>query len=348
LIDISFSFPGSCRPKSIAPRGRTKCGPVARARRGIAPGTSSRGEKQRAPGDRLPGRIADPSPTAANDGETGNHQARLETFMLLGFTHRCGENSKGYFQVWRETAGKRMRAKTPADQGGVGHSAARAGRRHRPAPPSAPWRESPWRPTRGWRRSMLQINRGGVLKGPAIGSHVREPKLMSQEPYAGIGYARRSMTRNLLERKGGCRQTADLFHTRPAALMDFPLGSRKLTSYPGDLGQFASVYTVGQSTSSRILIVTEIARTSLKVGATAALMSLARWRDRRERVKHVATSSAGPATLSTRCSFPHFNGGRGASICPAPDKRRSGFAQRHDHNQRPATPATSPQIRRRD
>ena len=38
-------------------------------------------------------------------------QARLETFTFLGFTHFCGKNSKGYFQVWRETAGKRMRAK---------------------------------------------------------------------------------------------------------------------------------------------------------------------------------------------------------------------------------------------
>jgi len=38
-------------------------------------------------------------------------QEKLETFTFLGFTHDCGENSKGYFQVWRETAGKRMRAK---------------------------------------------------------------------------------------------------------------------------------------------------------------------------------------------------------------------------------------------
>jgi group II intron reverse transcriptase/maturase len=38
-------------------------------------------------------------------------QSKLETFTFLGFTHYCGENSKGYFQVWRETAGKRMRAK---------------------------------------------------------------------------------------------------------------------------------------------------------------------------------------------------------------------------------------------
>jgi len=38
-------------------------------------------------------------------------QAKPETFTFLGFTHRCGENSKGYFLVWRETAAKRMRAK---------------------------------------------------------------------------------------------------------------------------------------------------------------------------------------------------------------------------------------------
>ncbi len=38
-------------------------------------------------------------------------RAKLETFTFLGFTHYCGENSKGYFQVWRKTAGKRMRAK---------------------------------------------------------------------------------------------------------------------------------------------------------------------------------------------------------------------------------------------
>ncbi|MFN7922034.1 MAG: group II intron reverse transcriptase/maturase [Bryobacteraceae bacterium] len=39
------------------------------------------------------------------------NQAKLATFTFLGFTHYCGENSKGYFQVWRETATKRMRAK---------------------------------------------------------------------------------------------------------------------------------------------------------------------------------------------------------------------------------------------
>jgi RNA-directed DNA polymerase len=38
-------------------------------------------------------------------------KGKLNTFTFLGFTHYCGENSKGYFQVWRETAGKRMTAK---------------------------------------------------------------------------------------------------------------------------------------------------------------------------------------------------------------------------------------------
>src|SRR6202022_3191921 len=38
-------------------------------------------------------------------------KGKLNTFTFLGVTHYCGENSKGYFQVWRETAGKRMTAK---------------------------------------------------------------------------------------------------------------------------------------------------------------------------------------------------------------------------------------------
>ena len=38
-------------------------------------------------------------------------KGKLETFQFLGFTHYCGENSKGYFTVWRETVKKRMRAK---------------------------------------------------------------------------------------------------------------------------------------------------------------------------------------------------------------------------------------------
>ena len=40
-------------------------------------------------------------------------QAKLETFTFLGFTHRCGKNSKGYFQVWRE------HASTLASKGGA-------------------------------------------------------------------------------------------------------------------------------------------------------------------------------------------------------------------------------------
>src|SRR5579859_4591690 len=49
------------------PRGCTKGGPVAQARRGIAPGTSSSGEKQRTLGDGLPGGIVDAIPTPATD-----------------------------------------------------------------------------------------------------------------------------------------------------------------------------------------------------------------------------------------------------------------------------------------
>jgi RNA-directed DNA polymerase len=38
-------------------------------------------------------------------------KGKPETFQFLGFTHYCGQNSKGHFTVWRETVSKRMRAK---------------------------------------------------------------------------------------------------------------------------------------------------------------------------------------------------------------------------------------------
>ena len=38
-------------------------------------------------------------------------EGKAETFTFLGFTHYCGTNSKGQFEVWRRTAAKRMRAK---------------------------------------------------------------------------------------------------------------------------------------------------------------------------------------------------------------------------------------------
>ena len=38
-------------------------------------------------------------------------EGKPETFTFLGFTHYCGMNSKGQFNVWRRTAGKRMAAK---------------------------------------------------------------------------------------------------------------------------------------------------------------------------------------------------------------------------------------------
>src|SRR5258707_10959364 len=49
------------------PGDRTKCGSAGQARRGVAPGTGSRGEEQRAPGDRLSRGIADAYPTPATD-----------------------------------------------------------------------------------------------------------------------------------------------------------------------------------------------------------------------------------------------------------------------------------------
>jgi RNA-directed DNA polymerase len=38
-------------------------------------------------------------------------EGKPETFTFLGFTHYCGENSVGYFVVWRRTTAKRMTAK---------------------------------------------------------------------------------------------------------------------------------------------------------------------------------------------------------------------------------------------
>ena len=38
-------------------------------------------------------------------------QPQPEPFTFLGFTHFCGENTRGYFDVWRKTAAKRMCAK---------------------------------------------------------------------------------------------------------------------------------------------------------------------------------------------------------------------------------------------
>jgi hypothetical protein len=75
-------------------------------------------------------------------------EAKPETFTFLGFTHYCGMNGKGQFNVWRRTAGKRMAAKlaqlaTALHQrmhapGGPGRRVASAGRfRLLPIPRSA-------------------------------------------------------------------------------------------------------------------------------------------------------------------------------------------------------------------
>ena len=58
-------------------------------------------------------------------------QAKLETFTFLGFTHRCGENRKGLFSGLAGNGRKADEGQAPADQAGVAHSDARAGRRHR-------------------------------------------------------------------------------------------------------------------------------------------------------------------------------------------------------------------------
>src|SRR5678816_3960709 len=50
-----------------SPGGCTKGGPLATARRGIAPGKGPRREERRAPGDSLSRGIADSSPAAAAD-----------------------------------------------------------------------------------------------------------------------------------------------------------------------------------------------------------------------------------------------------------------------------------------
>jgi DNA invertase Pin-like site-specific DNA recombinase len=60
----SWAYPDRNRSP---PPGRTKGGPIAQARRRITPGTGSRGERQRTPGDGLPRGIADPFPTTAKD-----------------------------------------------------------------------------------------------------------------------------------------------------------------------------------------------------------------------------------------------------------------------------------------
>jgi len=49
---------------------------------------------------------------AANRKRRG--EGKPETFTFLGFTHQCGETSKGTFAIWRRTAAKRMRAKLQA------------------------------------------------------------------------------------------------------------------------------------------------------------------------------------------------------------------------------------------
>ncbi len=60
-------------------------------------------------------------------------EVKPETFVFLGFTHYCGTTSKGVFTVWRQTAGKRMRAKLKQIK------AALMCRMHRPVAETGEW-----------------------------------------------------------------------------------------------------------------------------------------------------------------------------------------------------------------
>src|SRR5437773_9872314 len=74
--------PGLIRTEIDRRRDRTKGRPLAQARRGIAPGTSSSGEEQRTLGDGLPRGIADSSPTTTKDATI----AETNTGRRIGIT----------------------------------------------------------------------------------------------------------------------------------------------------------------------------------------------------------------------------------------------------------------------
>src|SRR5436190_7619300 len=74
--------PGLIQTEIDRRRDRTKGRPLAQARRGIAPGTSSSGEEQRTPGDGLPRGIADSSPTTTKDATI----AETNTGRRIGIT----------------------------------------------------------------------------------------------------------------------------------------------------------------------------------------------------------------------------------------------------------------------
>jgi hypothetical protein len=45
------------------------------------------------------------------DDRQRRREGEPESFAFLGFTHRCGTNSRGNFTIWRQTVRKRLEAK---------------------------------------------------------------------------------------------------------------------------------------------------------------------------------------------------------------------------------------------
>jgi group II intron reverse transcriptase/maturase len=68
---------------------------------------------------------------AVHRGKRG--AGKPDTFVFLGFTHYCGTTWKGAFTVWRQTAGRRMRAKLKEIK------AALVRRMHRPVAETGKW-----------------------------------------------------------------------------------------------------------------------------------------------------------------------------------------------------------------
>ena len=69
----------------------------------------------------------------AEENHRARGQRRPETFDFLGFTHCCGKDRQGFFQVIRLTVKKRMRATLAA----IGETLLR--RRHEPVPIIGAW-----------------------------------------------------------------------------------------------------------------------------------------------------------------------------------------------------------------
>src|SRR5262249_41431464 len=115
------------------PRGHTKGGPVAQARRRITPGAGSRGEEHRTPGDGLPRGIADPSPTTAKDAAIAETNAGSRIGITISEDGGSGRSKipttgREPGSIPQQTAGSRRGAgyrgatadSAPASEGSLG------------------------------------------------------------------------------------------------------------------------------------------------------------------------------------------------------------------------------------